>query len=155
MSDLVVGTDVVKDYQERVADLERRVAETHLTAERAAEDASILVPIAQEFITRAIERGDHDAIRNALHAVLDDTGIDAGTVADALNRMSVFGDALEYLQRQFIVHVTLPVSLTVEVMASDYAEAEEAAYDEVYSNGLEAYCLEAEYYQAEYYVEEA
>lgn len=155
MSDLVVGTDVVKDYQERVADLERRLADANATAWRAGEDASILLPLAQEFITRALERGDHDAIRGALQAIIEDIGIDPSDIAESLHRQGVLSDASEYLQREFIVHVTLPVSLTVEVMASDCAEAEEAAHEEIYSNGIEAYCLEPEYYQAEYYVEEA
>ena len=154
MSDLVVGTDVVKDYQARVADLERRLAEAHLTAERAGEDGSILLPLAQEFITRALERGDHSAIRGALQAIIEDTGIDPNDIAESLHRQGVLSDASEYMNRRFIVTVTVPVTITMEVDALDYSAAEEMASEDLYNEGIEGYSYDTDYYNAEYYVEE-
>ena len=155
MSDLVVGTDVVKDYQERVADLERRLAEVNATAWRASEDGSILLPLAQEFILRALERGDHDAIRGALQAIIEDTGIDPSDIAESLYRQGVLSNADEYMNRRFIVTVTVPVTFMMEVDAMDYSCAEEMASEGLYNEGIEGYSYDTDYYNAEYYVEEA
>ena len=154
MSDLVVGTDVVKDYQERVKDLERRLSEAHMTAERAGDDGSILLPLAQEFITRALERGDHDAIRGALQAIIKDTGIEPDDIAESLHRQGVLSGASEYMNRRFIVSVTVPVMLTIEVDAVDYSTAEDIASECLYNDGIDSYSYDTDYYNAEYYVEE-
>lgn len=155
MSETVDRIDIVADLEQRVADLERRVAEAHLTAERAGEDASILLPLAQEFIVRALERGDHDAIRSALQAIIEDTGIDPSDIAESLHRQSVFSDAAEYINRRFSVNVIVPVMLTIEVDALDHSTAEEIASECLYNDGIESYQYDTEYYNAEYYVEES
>ena len=135
-------------------DLGRRLAEAHLTAERAGEDGSILVPLAQEFITRALERSDYNAIRGALQAIIEDTGIDPSDIAESLHRQGVLSDASEYMNRRFIVTVTVPVTLTMEVDAMDYSTAEEMASEDLYNEGIDSYSYDTDYYNAEYYVEE-
>lgn len=155
MSDLVVGTDVVKNLQERLADMTRRYEIATQNEIREAQTISILVPLAQVLMTRAIETNDSDLIRQALDAVLSDTGVSISLIDDTLANTGILGNAHEYLVREYTVSVTLPVTLTLMVEASSYDDAEDEAINQLDMNGLDGYYLEYNASDGDFYIEEA
>ena len=154
MSDLVVGTDVVKNLQERLADMTRKYEIAAMNEIREAQTISILVPLAQVLMTRAIETNDSDLIRQALDAVVSDTGVSVSMIDDTLASNDILGNAHEYLVREYAVSVTLPVTLTLTVEASSYDDAEDEAINQLDMNGLDSYYLEYNASDGDFYVEE-
>ena len=154
MSDLVVGTDVVKNLQERLADMTRKYEIAARNEIREAQTISILVPLAQVLMTRAIETNDSELIRQALDAVVSDTGVSVSLIDDTLASNDILGNAHEYLVREYTVSVTLPVTLTLTVEASSYDDAEDEAINQLDMNGLDSYYLEYNASDGDFYVEE-
>ena len=154
MSDLVVGTDVVKNLQERLADMTRKYEIAARNEIREAQTISILVPLAQVLMTRAIETNDSELIRQALDAVVSDTGVSVSLIDDTLASNDILGNAHEYLVREYTVSVTLPVTLTLTVEASSYDDAEDEAINQLDMNGLDSYYVEYNASDGDFYIEE-
>ena len=154
MSDLVVGTDVVKNLQERLADMTRKYEIAAQNEIREAQTISILVPLAQVLVTRAIETNDSELIRQALDAVVSDTGVSVSLIDDTLASNDILGNAHEYLVREYTVSVTLPVTLTLTVEASSYDDAEDEAINQLDMNGIDGYYLEYNASDGDFYIEE-
>ena len=112
-----------------------------------------------------------DVLSGVLYNVVDDGSIDADDVFHAINRLIecanydkdiILGilednDALPegMLHREYQVHMTVPVMLTINVSARNADEAEEMAIDELDCNGLCDYHLDYNSYDIECEVYEA
>lgn len=94
----------------------------------ASEDASILLPIVNDFVTRCIENGETQKIVDAVDASVCDTGIDFHDTLDALQRMGLPVDPT-WFDREYNVTFVVPVTVTVMVEASTTGRAEMEAAD--------------------------
>lgn len=161
--------DKVTDFtQERIdalnntiANLERDMVDAraeiikyqHMVRDEAR-DHSIMLAMLQHFVTIAIERGNHDMIRDAIEFVYDDTGIEYEDIAEAVERMGIC-DPDEYCKKNYIVTATVPVEVSISVQAFSHSDAEDMATNEIDMNGLDNYHMDYDIWQAEFYTEEA
>jgi hypothetical protein len=150
--------NVVSMYDERVAELE------HLLA--AANDEIIRHTNMQRF---ADERYQNDTtiLAGVLFRILDENGLDSSHLYSAIDAQSYnkdkvvsvleFHDAVpdNILKREYKVSMTIPVTITVKVTATDEDQAEEIAADEVESNGIDCYYMDYDlHYNVDYEVNE-
>ena len=112
-----------------------------------------------------------DVLSGVLYNVVDDGSIDADDVFHAINRLHEYAsydkdiivgilednEALPegMLRREYQVHMTVPVMLTINISARNADEAEEMAIDELDCNGLCDYHLDYNSYDIECEVYEA
>ena len=153
MSSTMVSADhhreLIDTKDARIAELEREVSLRQGMVFDSERDISVLLNVAQYFVVRAIERGDYDQIRDALREAKDDTGLYAGEIADMVERLGLC--SRDMVVQQYEVTVTVPVTVTVQVEAYDDESAEDAAKDEIESNGLDNYYMDVDWYRAEIY----
>jgi hypothetical protein len=115
----------------------------------ATEDASILLPIVNDFFTRCIENGETQKIVDSVDASVCDTGIDFHETLSALERMGLPMDPT-WFDRDYNVTFVVPVTVTVMVEAATARQAEEGAISELDANGVEAYMMDySVHYDAE------
>lgn len=153
MSGTMVSADhhreLIDAKDARIAELRHEVAKVSEAIISESQDCSVLLNVAQYFVVRAIERGDYDQIRAALKAAKDDTGLYAGEIADMVERLGLC--SRDMVVQEYEVTVTVPVTVTVQVEAYDDESAEEAAKDEIESNGLDNYYMDIDWYNMETY----
>ena len=112
-------------------------------------DASILLPIVNDFFTRCIENGETQKIVDAVDASVSDTGIDFHDTISALERMGLPMDPT-WFDRDYNVTFVVPVTVTVMVEAATAGRAEMEAADALERNGLESYMMDySVHYDAE------
>ena len=112
-------------------------------------DASILLPIVNDFFTRCVELGETHRIVDAVDASVSDTGIDFHQTLNALERMGLPMDPT-WFDRDYNVTFVVPVTVTVMVEAATAGRAEMEAADALERNGLEAYMMDySVHYDAE------
>lgn len=153
MSGTMVSADhhreLIDAKDARIAELQREVTLRQGMVIDSERDISVLLNVAQYFVVRAIERGDYDQIRDALRAAKDDTGLYACEIADMVERLGLC--SRDMVVQQYEVTVTVPVTVTVQVEAYDDESAEDAAKDEIESNGLDNYYMDIDWYRMETY----
>ena len=153
MSGTMVSADhhreLIDTKDARIRELENKILDQNTIINRESEDCSVLLNVAQYFVVRAIERGDYDQIRDALREAKDDTGLYAGEIADMVERLGLC--SRDMVVQQYEVTVTVPVTVTVQVEAYDDESAEEAAKDEIESNGLDNYYMDIDWYRMDIY----
>jgi len=133
----------------RIKELQHEITKVSEAIISESRDCSVLLNVAQYFVVRAIERGDYDQIRDALREAKDDTGLYAGEIADMVERLGLC--SRDMVVQQYEVTVTVPVTVTVSVEAYDDESAEDAAKDEIESNGLDNYYMDIDWYRMETY----
>ena len=112
-------------------------------------DASILLPIVNDFFTRCVELGETHRIVDAVDASVSDTGIDFHQTLNALERMGLPMDPT-WFDRDYNVTFVVPVTVTVMVEAATAGRAEMEAADALERNGLESYMMDySVHYDAE------
>ena len=153
MSGTMVSADhhreLIDTKDARIKELETEIVKFHRMVEDEARDCSVLLNVAQYFVVRAIERGDYQQIRDALREAKDDTGLYAGEIADMVERLGLC--SRDMVVQEYEVTVTVPVTVTVQVEAYDDESAEDAAKDEIESNGLDNYYMDIDWYRMETY----
>ena len=153
MSGTMVSADhhreLIDTKDARIAELQREVTLRQGMVIDSERDISVLLNVAQYFVVRAIERGDYDQIRDALRAAKDDTGLYAGEIADMVERLGLC--SRDMVVQEYEVTLTVPVTVTVSVEAYDDESAEDAAKDEIESNGLDNYYMDVDWYRTEIY----
>ena len=153
MSGTMVSADhhreLIDAKDARIKELETEIVKFHRMVEDESRDCSVLLNVAQYFVVRAIERGDYQQIRDALREAKDDTGLYAGEIADMVERLGLC--SRDMVVQEYEVTVTVPVTVTVQVEAYDDESAEEAAKDEIESNGLDNYYMDIDWYRMETY----
>lgn len=153
MSGTMVSADhhreLIDAKDARINELLREVELRQRMVFDSERDCSVLLNVAQYFVVRAIERGDYDQIRAALKAAKDDTGLYAGEIADMVERLGLC--SRDMMVQEYEVTVTVPVTVTVQVEAYDDESAEEAAKDEIESNGLDNYYMDIDWYRMDIY----
>jgi hypothetical protein len=112
-------------------------------AKDSERDLSVVVAFANEFVVRALENMDTEAIRSAAYGAVEHSGCDANKVAEVLERLDLCDPAL--CKREYEVTLRYPVVITVTVEAADEDEAVEAAAEEVRDNGIDAYSMDYDY----------
>jgi hypothetical protein len=132
-----------------LADAQADLVKHQRMIEQGARDMSIVYAMCEHFITRCVQRGDTDEIRQAVRWALDDTGIEPRVVRDFLDTSGLTDPA--YTVCEYNVIITVPVTITLSVEASSDDEAEEFALNEAESNGLDSYYNEVDWYRAEIY----
>lgn len=133
----------------RIAELHEQVAKWTRLALDNERDVSVTLAMVQEFVTRAVERNEHDSIRDAVRAAFDDTGISGGEMCEIVERLDIC--SVDYVSRQYEVTLTIPVTITLSVEACDEDAAEEVAKDEAECNGLDNYYMDVDWYRADIY----
>lgn len=153
MSGTMVSADhhreLIDAKDARIAELQREVTLRQGMVIDSERDISVLLNVAQYFVVRAIERGDYDQIRDALREAKDDTGLYASEIADMVERLGLC--SRDMVMQQYEVTVTVPVTVTVQVEAYDDESAEDAAHEEIESNGLDNYYMDIDWYNMETY----
>ena len=137
--------NIVTMYDERVAELEHlleKAQENHAGVMRMYENANA------RYLT------DTNILAGILHYTYDSFGLEQHHLDDAVayvpedtdKILSVlqFHEAIpsNLLQREYEVSMTIPVTITVKVTASNEDQAEEIAADEVESNGIDCYYMD-------------
>ena len=153
MSGTMVSADhhreLIDAKDARIRELETEIVKFHRMVEDESRDCSVLLNVAQYFVVRAIERGDYQQIRDALREAKDDTGLYAGEIADMVERLGLC--SRDMMVQEYEVTVTVPVTVTVQVEAYDDESAEDAAKNEIESNGLDNYYMDIDWYRMETY----
>jgi len=149
MSGTMVSADhhreLIDAKDARIRELENTIIGQSGLLSAESQDCSVLLNVAQYFVVRAIERGDYDQIRDALREAKDDTGLYACEIADMVERLGLC--SRDMVVQQYEVTVTVPVTVTVQVEAYDDESAEDAAKDEIESNGLDNYYMDIDWYR--------
>lgn len=154
MSEVDMHRQILDEKENRINELNVEIQKQHMMMMDDARDASILYAMLSHFVVRAVERGDYDAVKQALEYAYNDTGLDWDIIAEAVERMGVCDP--EFCQREFLVTVTVPVSVSVVVHATSDENAEDEARNEIDSNGLDNYYMEFDLWNnADFYVEES
>jgi hypothetical protein len=158
--------NVMSMYDERVAELEAlleasdaRYLETKAELDR---QVTLLVTREEGYASEA------DILARMLNYTYDNCCLEQHHLDDAIASMpehtSIVRGVLEYhdavpakfLEREYYVSITVPVTVCITVNATDEDSAEEKARDDVESNGIEYFYMEYNtYYDAEYSVTEA
>jgi len=153
MSGTMVSADhhreLIDAKDARIRELENTIIGQSGLLSAESQDCSVLLNVAQYFVVRAIERGDYDQIRDALREAKDDTGLYACEIADMVERLGLC--SRDMVVQQYEVTVTVPVTVTVQVEAYDDESAEDAAKDEIESNGLDNYYMDIDWYRMDVY----
>lgn len=153
MSGTMVSADhhreLIDAKDARIKELQHEITKVSEAIISESRDCSVLLNVAQYFVVRAIERGDYDQIRDALRAAKDDTGLYAGEIAEMVERLGLC--SRDMVVQEYEVTVTVPVTVTVQVEAYDDESAEDAAKDEIESNGLDNYYMDIDWYNVEIY----
>ena len=153
MSSTMVSADhhreLIDTKDARIKELQHEITKVSEAIMSESRDCSVLLNVAQYFVVRAIERGDYDQIRDALRAAKDDTGLYAGEIAEMVERLGLC--SRDMVVQEYEVTVTVPVTVTVQVEAYDDESAEDAAKDEIESNGLDNYYMDIDWYRMETY----
>lgn len=145
--------NTIANLERNMIDARAEIIKWNRLADDASRDCSIVLAMVQHFVTLAVERGDHTMIRDAVEYAHDDTRLEYDVIAEALDRMGVC-DPDEYCKHEFRVQVTVPVSVTVDVVAFNETDAEEIAQNMIDMDGLDDYHMEYDvYYNADFYVE--
>lgn len=158
MSGTMVSADhhreLIDAKDARIAELQHEITKVSEAIISESRDCSVLLNVAQYFVVRAIERGDYDQIRDALREAKDDTGLYAGEIADMIERLGLC--SRDMMMCEYNVTITVPVTVTVGVEATDEDAAEDMAKAEVESNGLDNYYMDIDWYNMDIYeIEEA
>lgn len=153
MSGTMVSADhhreLIDTKDARIKELQHEITKVSEAIISESRDCSVLLNVAQYFVVRAIERGDYDQIRDALRAAKDDTGLYAGEIAEMVERLGLC--SRDMVVQQYEVTITVPVTVTVSVEAYDDESAEDAAKDEIESNGLDSYYMDVDWYNMDIY----
>jgi hypothetical protein len=158
--------NVMSMYDERVAELESllEASDARYVEVKAQLDRQVTVLVNRE------ERyaSETNILARMLNYTYDNCCLEQHHLDDAIASMpehtSIVRDVLEYhdavpakfLEREYYVSITVPVTVCITVKATDEDSAEEQARDDVESNGIEYFDMEYNtYYDAEYSVTEA
>ena len=137
--------NIVTMYDERVAELEHLLEKAHAdhagvmrmyenANARYQKDTNILAGILH--YTYDVFRLEQHQLDDAVAYVPEDT--------DKVLSVLQFHEAIpsNLLQREYEVSMTIPVTITVKVTASNEDQAEEIAADEVECNGVDCYYMD-------------
>jgi hypothetical protein len=144
------------DYtDERMADLRKQMVDAERKATLAEAQTDYHKRIVQVFARMLEYMGDDYDTSEWLDAVHSCNTMSEGEIIDLLISYKVANE--DVFKREFMVTVTVPVTVCVNVMAMNADQAEEAAKDQLDYNGLFDYDPEYDiHYNAEIYdVQEA
>ena len=158
--------NVMSMYDERVAELESllEASDARYAEVKAQLDREVTLLVTRE------ERyaSETNILARMLNYTYDNCCLEQHHLDDAIASMpehtSIVRDVLEYhdavpakfLEREYYVSITVPVTVCITVKATDEDSAEEQARDDVESNGIEYFAMEYNtYYDAKYSVTEA
>lgn len=158
--------NVMSMYDERVAELESllEASDARYAEVKARLDGEVNLLAARD--RRYVS--ETDILSRMLNYTYDTFGLEQHHLDDAITNMPEdmhrVRDVLEYhdavparfLDREYYVSITVPVTVCLTVTATDEDSAEEQARDDVESHGIEYFDMEYNtYYDAEYSVTEA
>jgi hypothetical protein len=158
--------NVMSMYDERVAELEAllEASDARYAEVKAQLDRQVTLCVTLE----SRYARNTDILSRMLNYTYDTFGLEKQHLDDAIANMPEdmhrVRDVLEYhdavpakfLEREYYVSITVPVTVCLTVNATDEDSAEEQARDDVESNGIEYFDMEYNtYYDAEYSVTEA
>jgi hypothetical protein len=135
-------------YVETKAQLDREVRLVVIREERYASETNILARMLNYTYDNCCLEQHH----------LDDAIASMPEKTNHVRGVLEYHDAVpaKFLEREYYVSITVPVTVCITVKATDEDSAEEQARDDVESNGIEYYEMEYNtYYDAEYSVTEA
>ena len=137
--------NIVTMYDERVAELEHlleKAQENHAGVMRMYENANARYQ-KDTNILAGILHYTYDSLRLEQHH-LDDAVAYVPEDTDKVLSVLQFHEAIpsNLLQREYEVSMTIPVTITVKVTASNEDQAEEIAADEVECNGVDCYYMD-------------
>jgi len=150
--------NIVTMYDERVAELEHlleKAQENHAGVMRMYENANARYQ-KDTNILAGILHYTYDSLRLEQHH-LDDAVAYVPEDTDKVLSVLQFHEAIpsNLLQREYEVSMTIPVTITVKVTASNEDQAEEIAADEVECNGVDCYYMDYDlHYGVDYEVNE-
>ena len=153
MSGTMVSADhhreLIDAKDETISHLQSELGKWQQMSLDSERDCSVLLNVAQYFVVRAIERNDHDQIRDALREAKDDTGLYAREIADMIERLGLC--SRDMMMCEYDVTITVPVTVTVKVEATDEDDAEDLARNEIECNGIDNYHMDIDWYNMDIY----
>jgi len=132
---------MIAERDAEIARLKGEIAWHGRIVEADSEDASILLAIAQYFYTDGVDRGDRQPFVDAVKFAIDDTGIHVNDMLDHITRLGFTVDEDDFV-RDWIVTVTVPVTVNLRVQAASETDAADLALEEVDANGVDGYSME-------------
>lgn len=132
---------MIAERDAEIARLKADLSEVRVTNAKNAEDASILLAIAQHFYTDGDDRGDHQPFVDAVKYAIDDTGIPTLDMLDHITRLGFTVDEDAFV-RDWNVTIVVPVTVCLTVQATNPQDAESLAIEEVDCNGIYNYHMD-------------
>lgn len=141
-----------EDVNSEIGELRDQIRKYQSMLQDESRDMSIVYAMCTHFITRFVERGETEQIRDAVRFAYADTGMSMENIAEFLDRSGLTDSA--YCMTDYTVHMTIPVMISIRVDAVDEDEAYENALSELDSNGIDNYNMDYNTYDIDYDVEE-
>lgn len=141
-----------EDVNGEIGELRDQIRKYQSMLQDESRDMSIVYAMCTHFITRFVERGETEQIRDAVRFAYADTGMSMENIAEFLDRSGLTDSA--YCMTDYTVHMTIPVMISIRVDAVDEDEAYENALSELDSNGIDNYNMDYNTYDIDYDVEE-
>jgi hypothetical protein len=141
-------TDMTSEYRATLEDKVKDLESLHRLAEAQKERFRSEAIILASLLRSVTENYDVDEWQDLLSEQTDPAGTQYLLVDYDVADEDKF-------QREYLVDVTLPVTVTMTVIARDHATAEEQAYNNLECDGVDYYDPQYDFYNMEYYVREA